>query len=149
MLHRGMLDYFATLNNFSKKKLTGGRLGPNPSMRITNLVKPFSPTYSLLEGHAYILDSSDGKVVDAYGKKTPVSGLTIVENNTRTQGYAFTHKVDKPEGHVIAYRDKFIWLDQVLYDSFFIQALLFDVYDKNLFEKVGETTRMKIFKLKK
>ena len=149
VLHYKMLDFFAVINDFSKKSLSGGSLGKIPMFHITEVMKPFSETYSLFQGFSYILDSSDGTVVDAQGNKTPVNGVTIVQNNTRTKGYLFKHDDNTTSSQVIAYRNKFIWLDQKIYDSFFIQAMLFDVYDHDLFEKVGETNRIKIFKLRK
>ncbi len=149
MLHYKMLDYFGVLNSFSKKKLTGGVLASKPALRMTELVKPFSSDHSLLEGHSYILDSTDGRVVDSKGNKTAVSALTIVAGNKRKKGYSFNHEGNETSGQVIAYRNKFIWLDQELYDSFFIQAMLFDAYDEDLFEKVAETGRIKIFKVKR
>ena len=38
--------------------------------------------------------------------------------------------------------------DVNVYNSFLFQALLFDNYDRNLFEKVDETYLIKIFKVK-
>jgi asparagine N-glycosylation enzyme membrane subunit Stt3 len=149
VLHYKMLDFFGVINDFSKKSLSGGTLGNSPMVKITEIMKPFSETYSLFKGFAYILDSSDGTVVDSTSNKTPVKGLTIVQNNTRTKGYLFNQDKNITNTQVIAYRNKFIWVDQEIYDSFFIQAMLFDEYDHTLFEKVGETNRIKIFKLKK
>lgn len=149
VLHYRMLDFFGVINDFSKKSFSGTRSEKAPMVKITEVMKPFSETYSLFKGFAYILDSSDGMVVDASGNKTAVKGLTIVQNNTRTKGYLFNHDENSTNTQVIAYRNKFIWVDQEVYDSFFIQAMLFDVYDHDLFEKVGETNRIKIFKLKK
>ena len=149
ILHYKMLDFFSIINKFSKKSFEGTSLDSPSMFKSTELLKPFSENFSLLEGYSYILDSSDGMVVDAESKKTPVKGLTIVQNNTRTKGYLFKHENNESNSQVIAYRNKFIWLDQKVYDSFFIQAMLFDVYDHELFEKVGETNRIKIFKLKK
>ena len=149
VLHYKMLDFFGVINDFSKKSFFGGTLEKLPMVKITEVMKPFSETYSLFEGFAYILDSSDGTVVDSTSNKTPVKGLTIVQNNTRTKGYLFNQDKNITNTQVIAYRNKFIWVDQKIYDSFFIQAMLFDEYDHTLFEKVGETNRIKIFKLKK
>lgn len=147
ILHYKMLDYLDVINAFSKKGFTVSSLGTPPMFKMTELLKPFAENHSLLEGYAYILDSLDGTVTDANKNKTPVHGLTIVQNNTRTKGYFFEHDNNKTNSQVIVYKNKFIWLDQKLYDSFYIQAMLFDVYDKKLFEKVGETPRIKIFKL--
>jgi hypothetical protein len=148
ILHYKMLDYFNVINKFSKINLENGKHGEIPQFVTTKLLKPFSENHSLLEGHAYILDSSDGMVLDAKEKKTPVDGLTIVKNNTRTKGYIFKHDNNITHSQVVVYRNKFIWLDQKLYDSFFIQAMLFDNYNHELFKKVAETSRIKIFKLK-
>lgn len=148
ILHYKMMDFFSVINDFSKKGFDGTSIDSPYMVKVTELLKPFSENYSLLEGYAYILDSSDGMVLDATNKKTPVKSLTIVENNTRTKGYIFKHDDNETNSQVIAYRNKFIWLDQKVYDSFFIQAMLFDVYDHGLFEKVGETNRIKIFRLK-
>jgi len=149
ILHYKMLDFFGVINDFSKKSFSGRRLGNPPMIKITEIIQPFSETYSLFKGFAYILDSSDGTVVDSTSNKTPIKGLTIVQNNTRTKGYLFNQDKNITNTQVIAYRNQFIWIDQEIYDSFFIQAMLFDEYDHTLFEKVGETNRIKIFKLKK
>ena len=149
ILHYKMLDFFDVINDFSKKGLNSTSSGEAPMFKITEIIKPFSESYSLFQGFAYILDSSDGTVVDAKSNKTPVKGLTIVQNNTRTKGYFFDHNDTNVSSQVIAYRNKFIWLDQKIYDSFYIQAMLFDTYDHELFEKEGETGRIKIFRLKK
>ncbi len=149
ILHYKMMDFFTVINDFSKKGFHGTLLDSPSMLRMTKVLKPFSETYSLFRGFSYILDSSDGTVLDTRGNKTPVKGLTIVQNNTRLKGYIFKHDSNSTNSQVIAYRNKFIWVDQTIYDSFYIQAMLFDVYDHDLFEKVGETGRIKIFRVKR
>jgi hypothetical protein len=51
--------------------------------------------------------------------------------------------------NLIIYNDaKALYMDGTVYGSFLIQALVLDNYDHNLFEKVADTGKMKIFKVK-
>lgn len=148
LLHRRMLYSIGHFETYAKKDLLKSESNSLGRTRysITSLVKPFSHNYSLVKGYSYIFDSSDGKVLDAKGVKTEVNRIMITGDNKRKQMYRFHNSSNE---HLIVDRNKLIWLDKSLYNSFLIQAMLFDVYDKNLFEKVAETGRIKIFRVKK
>lgn len=144
LLHRDMLNFFAIIARDSQEDLMGHR-AESYMYAWTPLMKPFSHNYSLVEGYGFILDSMTGEVVDADEKRTKINTLMITANNKREESFKFHN--DSRE-YLIVDRGSFIWMDERYYHSFFIQAMLFDVYDKNLFEKVVETGRIKIFRIK-
>ena len=146
LLHRDMLTYFINIAKHSQEDLRGHREDIEATYNITPLTRPFSHNYSLVEGYGYILDSSTGEVIDGDNVTTKANTLMITKNNKRSESFRF-HNDSK--NFYIVDRGSFIWLDESYYKSFFIQAMLFDVYDKNLFEKVAETGRIKIFRVKK
>lgn len=146
LLHQGMMSYFGTLMQFNNWDITKGKYKDNlPYYNITPLTQPFSRNNSLLKGYSYILDSSKGMVHDADDNQSTLNTLMITENNKRKEAFAF-HK--NSNRYMIVARGRLVWLDKSLYNSFYYQAMFMDVYDKNLFEKVAETKRMKIFRVK-
>lgn len=145
LLHRGMLNFFTAIIEQAQQNLKGDK-GDTKLYAWTPLVKPFSHNYSLLEGYSFILDSSTGKVKDADDKFSEINTLMITSNNKRKESFQFHNR---SKHYLIADRGTLIWLDESYYKSFYVQAMLFDAYDKNLFEKVVETGRIKIFRVKK
>ena len=147
VLHQNMLSYFGILRKYAYWDLTkNGIYKEMPKYQSTPVTKPFSHNYSLLEGYAYILDSSDGMVMDANENKTPINMLMIAENNTRKESFSFHNSSNM---NLLDAKGLLLWMDKKAYNGFYIQAMLLDVYDHKLFEKVGETGRMKIFRVKR
>lgn len=145
LLHRGMLDFFPIIVENSLENLHGESRDARFFAQ-TPLMKPFSHDYRFVEGYGYILDSVSGEVMDAENKTVKVHTLMVTADNKRRESFLFHNS---SRDYLIADRGNFIWLDESYYKSFFIQAMLFDVYDKNLFEKVAETGRIKIFRVKR
>ncbi len=146
ILHQNMLSYIGILMKYAYWDFRGGKYKAMPIYKATPVTRPFSHNYSLLEGYSYILDSSDGMVVDANGNKTPVNTLMIAQNNTRKESFSF-HK--NSNMNLLDAKGLLLWMNKKAYNAFYIQAMLLDVYDHKLFEKVGETGRMKIFRVKR
>jgi hypothetical protein len=114
--------------------------------KVTSLVKPFSKRYSLVEGYHFILDSSNGMVTDAKENMTPLNSIMITDKHRKKYKYTF-HKDAK--NYMFTYEFFLYWLDEKYYNSFYMQAMIFDSYDRDIFEKVAETRRFKIFKIKR
>ncbi|SFV58361.1 Oligosaccharyltransferase PglB [hydrothermal vent metagenome] len=145
-LHSGMLDFYYTMLSTASLDLHGHIEDSHEHFKVTSLMKPFSKTYSLVEGYAFILDSNEGMVTDAEGKKTPLNSIMITDKHRKKYKYTF-HKDAK--NYMFTYGIHLYWIDEKYYNSFYIQAMIFDTYDKNLFEKVAESSRVKIFRIKR
>ena len=148
ILYQNMIKTYGVTERFAYYNMKKGYLEKDriPEYNITPIVKPFSHDYGLLEGFGYIFDSSDGKLMDADGNKSKINMLMISRDNKRKESYTY-HK--NSNMNLLDAKGMLFWLDQKAYNGFYIQAFLLDVYDHNLFEKVGETPRMKIFRVKR
>ena len=147
LLHQNMLSYYGVIRDYAYWDITKKIHKKMPRYRSTPVIRPFSHNYSLLEGYGFILDSKDGMVLDGDGNKTALNTLMLAtQNNTRKESFTFHNNANM---NMISAKGLLLWLDKKAYNSFYIQAMLLDVYDHNLFEKVGETGRIKIFRVKK
>ena len=145
-LHNGMMEFFYTILSTASLDLHGNIVDKHEHYKVTSLMKPFSRTYSLVEGHAFILDSSKGMVTDAKGEKSPLHSIMITDKHRKKYKYTF-HKDAK--NYMFTYGRSLYWIDEKYYHSFYVQAMMFDNYDRDLFEKVAETNRIKILKIKR
>jgi len=147
ILHQNMLSYFGIIRQYASWDLTKKSIYRGmPKYLSTSIIRPFSHNYSLLEGYSYIFDSSNGMLVDAEGNQSAVNMLMIARKNRRKESFSFHNSSNI---NLLDAKGLLLWMDKKAYNGFYIQAMLLDVYDHKLFEKVGETGRIKIFKIKK
>jgi dolichyl-diphosphooligosaccharide--protein glycosyltransferase/undecaprenyl-diphosphooligosaccharide--protein glycosyltransferase len=142
LLHKDMIEFFYTILSTASLDLHDNIKDPLEFYKVTSLVKPFSKRYSLVEGYHFILDSSNGMVTDAKENMTPLNSIMITDKHRKKYKYTF-HKDAK--NYMFTYEFFLYWLDEKYYNSFYMQAMIFDSYDRDIFEKVAETRRFKIF----
>ena len=146
LLHRDMLLTFPTLDRFARTDLESGQESPPSMLYISNLKKPISPNEAVIYGDTFTFDTRNGFLVGMDGARTQVQGAINIIGN---QVIAAKQYNPRAPMHLIFYnKTKAIYLDDHAIDTFLVQALLLDRYDHALFEKVGQTDRMKIFKLR-
>lgn len=144
--HKRMMEYYYTILSTAALDMHGNTKDKHEFFKVTSLVKPFSKTYSLVEGFNYILDSSNGMVTDADGNMTALNSIMITDKFKKKYKYTFHPKADR---YMFTYERSLYWLDKKYYNSFYVQVMMFDNYDRDLFEKVAETNRFKILKIKR
>jgi hypothetical protein len=146
MLHRDMLLTYKTLEDFANTDLSTGARGNNSELYISDLLKPYAQNDPIIHGDTFKLDLRNGKIVGNDGAQTQVNGVIISNNGTITAAKQFNKRASH---FLIVYNNtKAIYLDQKAFNTFLIQTLILDKYDKSLFEKVAQTETFKILKLK-
>lgn len=147
LLHRGMLDFYDIIGQFSATDLKTGK-GKSQKLFISSpLTKPFSVNNSLIEGSSFIFDSTKGILNHRNKMKMKINEITLTDHHKQNYAYLY-HKVS-PYYIIIEDKEHAFYMNKEAYQSFLVQAMLLDVYDHSLFEKVGESEQMKIFKIRK
>ncbi len=147
MLHRDMLLTFNMMERFAQTDLQSGQHQEKPSeLYISDLLQPYHPASPLIQGDTFTLDLRRGEMQGNDGTKTTVYGVIITENGTIKASKQYNK--NSPYILIVYNKSKAIYLDTTAFDSFLVQALLLDLYDKSLFEKVVQTPSFKILKLK-
>lgn len=147
MLHRDMLLTFDMIEHFALTDLQSGQAhGKHSELYISDLLKPYRSGNPIIQGDTFTLDLRRGEMTGSDGAKATVYGVVMVQNGAITASKQYNKR--SPYILIIYNNTKAIYLDTKAFDSFLIQALLLDLYDKSLFEKVIQTPSFKILKLK-
>jgi hypothetical protein len=88
----------------------------------------------------------NGKITGSDGASAQINSINISKKGRLIAGKNYNRR--SPMRLVIYNGNKALYMDTSTYGSFLIQALVLDNYDHNLFEKVADTGKMKIFKVK-
>lgn len=147
VLHRGMLDFYGIISQFSASDLKTGKGKSQKILISSSLTKPFSVNNSLIEGESFIFDSSKGILHHRNKMKMKINEVTLTDHHK--QNYAYLYHYDSPYYIIIEDKKHAFYMNKEAYQSFLVQAMLLDIYDHTLFEKVGESKQIKIFKVKK
>ncbi|RUM63547.1 MAG: hypothetical protein DSZ03_05165, partial [Sulfurimonas sp.] len=147
MLHRDMLMTFNTIERFAQTDLQSGqRHGMASELYISDLLQPYHPASPIIQGDTFTFDLRRGEMQGNDGAKAVIYGVLITQNGTITASKQYNK--NSPYILIIYNNTKAIYLNTAAFDSFLVQALLLDLYDKSLFEKMVQTPSFKILKLK-
>lgn len=145
LLHRNMLLTFKAISQFSDTDIKSGELKGKRDLFISNLLRPYDKKSPLVYGDTFVFDLRTGQIRDKDGDTSRVYGALLTQNNKLVTGQRY----DKNAKHVlIIYNNqKAIYLDRGTFNTFLIQALLLERFDKNLFSNILSSPNMKILKL--
>ncbi|RLA70217.1 MAG: hypothetical protein DRG24_07205, partial [Epsilonproteobacteria bacterium] len=147
MLHRDMLLTFKTLENFAHINLVSGQKNrENSQLYISDLLEVYSKKIPIIKGDTFNFDLRDGMIMGHDGAKIQVNSVIISENGKTVANRRYNPRSSM--SLIIYNKTKAIYLDNMAINTFLIKALLFDLYDKERFEKVMQTENFKIFKVR-
>lgn len=149
LLHRKMFDIYNIISLFAAKDLKTGQGKSKKAFTSSPLLKPFSTNDSLIEGHVYTFDSIKGILKNRDNNKIKVKINEVTLTDHHKQNYAYLYHKNASNYIIIEDKKHAFYMNREAYQSFLVQAMLLDVYDHSLFEKVGESEQMKLFKIKR
>ncbi|MEA1920269.1 MAG: hypothetical protein U9N52_10540, partial [Campylobacterota bacterium] len=142
-----MLLTFKTIEDFAYIDISNGeKIADNSQFFISDLVRPYSKKEPLVRGDTFDFDLRDGMIRGHDGASTQIQGVIITDKGKVTAAKRYNSRSSM--NLIIYNKTKAIYLDNRALDTFLIKALLFDQYNKDRFEKVADTDRFKIFKVK-
>lgn len=145
LLKGTMYDIINTIKRSSDFDITSGKFHQSMFRLNDELSDPFSLKKRFAQGKTFTIDNVGGTIIGAGNRTIPLSEIVVSEHHKIRGAKQFKHQSRLSLAIV---KDKYaFYMDNALFHSFYIQAYMFDHYDKSRFEKVAETPHMKIFKV--
>lgn len=146
LLHQYMLDSLTTIESFSNLNPKTGQLYKSNYLNLGMLKKPYEHSQKVLHTDRYSIDIQKGEVIAQQGSLYFKKASFIQDNQiTFEKNYLPSSLNNK---YLMIVDDEVMILNEKLYKSFLIQALLFQNYDPKLFSKVAQTKNFLILKVK-
>ena len=143
-----MLDIFPTVMLFSNIDLKSGEKSPAPFFYQSSQAQQ---TKNILDlGRGIQVDLQKG-VVDISNQQVKMKMFVSAEYDNNQKLHVTTNKVHEDGGIYVVYMksyNRFLVMDQTMYDSTFIQLFVLEQYDKSLFEEVIMTPFAKVYRLR-
>ncbi len=144
LLHRDMLPVLPTIAAVADRDPRTGKPTRQRQFYLSDLRRPYTPERPILEGDTFTLDLRSGVITGSDGASARIGGAVVSENGKLVAAQRYDRHASM---YMIIYnKTKALYMDGSVFNSFVIQALLLDRYDKKRFEKVADTGIMKIFK---
>jgi hypothetical protein len=145
LLHRNMLTILPTIASIANRNIHNGIVTEQPKFSIVDLKRPFKGDSPFVYGKDFTLDLRNGVIYGANGVHKQVGGVAVSEHGKQKAAKLYDKSLDY---YIIIYdKNKILYIDKKLYNSFLIQALVLDKYKTKQFKKIIDTGIMKIFKV--
>ncbi len=146
LLHSEILGKMESINRSSNFDFATGKYYRAKTIKNDKLKQPYmANTPSVMNGELFTLDAVNGTIATSSNKSYAIRRIGESKEHKFYAQKSFG--TNAPVSVLIAKSVYALYLDNSIYDSFFVQAYFFDNYDKDRFEKVVETPYMKIFKV--
>lgn len=146
LLHRDMLAVLPTIAEIADRDPRTGKPTRQRQFYISDLRRPFTGKSPMVYGDTFTLDLRNGVITGNDGASTRVGGVVVSENGELTAAQRYDKR--SPMFIILYNKTKALYMDSSVFNSFLIQTLVLDRYDKSRFEKVADTGVMKILKVK-
>ncbi len=146
LLHKRMIFGLSNIESFSNIDLKTGKNYDTNIMNIGNLSKEYNKTQNILKTNISKINLKDG-IVSIKNKKTKINKIYIVED-TKIK-FEKKYYSSKKDINIIIYNGTVMLLTEKLFNSFLIQSLIFNNYNRDYFTKVAQTNNFIILKIKK
>ena len=144
LLHRNMLTTLPTIAAIADRNPNNGKIMHQRQFSILSLKEPYTGQTPFIYGEDFILDLRTGVATGPNGLSMHIDGVVISEKGKLKASRRYKKNLHK---FLIIYnKTKALYMDETIFNSFLIQALVLDQYDKSKFEKIADTGKMKIFK---
>lgn len=143
-----MLNIYPTINIFSNLNLMDGKQGKQPFFYQTSNFKDEKNKINL--GRNIFINRLNN-TLELAGQKVPIKRFAVTSYDQKGKLLTNIKNISSNGKVNIIYMSnykKFLVLDDKVYNSLFIQLMVLEQYDKNLFEKVSANPHAKLYKLK-
>ncbi len=147
LLHRGMLDTYEAIEEASNLNLKTGKKFPSNLYNRIFLSKEYNKTNKILKTRTQLsIDIEHGRILSTNpSENANVREITIAKNSK----IEFSKSYNSPNNiYIVIDKKKVFITNKKLYNSFLIQALIFNNYNKDYFSKVVQTKNFLILKVK-
>jgi len=142
-----MLNIFPTVNVFSNLELNSGQ----------SFARPFFYQSSFIRDLGSAFDLGNGVKIDKHGslligsQKVPLKQMIVTQIDTQGNVHKSVQSINPTSRFSVIYMksyNKFLVLDEKMFNSLFIQLFVLDNYDKRYFEPVIKSALAKVYKVK-
>ena len=145
LLRNDMYNKMYSIDRSSNFDITSGKFFHNKMTVMDTFKQKYLVDEPLAKGTLFTVDNVNGIALGAENQTVPLKAIAV---SNQHKLYALRRYNHETPLSLLITKDVFaIYLDNALFNSFFIQAYMFDNYDRSRFEKVVETEYMKIFKV--
>ena len=145
VLHKYMLNSLGTVESFSNLNLKTGKNYSSNFINMGYLTKKYDASQKVISTNSFSINLQKGEIASKAGNMK-VKKISIVEEYK----IKFEKNYVVSNGSNILISDgKVFLLKPKMYNSFLIQALVFNNYKRDYFEKVSQTDNFLILKVKK
>ncbi len=147
LLHRGMLSTYEAVEEASNLNLKTGKNFPSNLYNRIFLSKEYNSSQKILKTTTQLsIDIEHGRILSTNpNENANVREITIAKNSK----IEFTKSYNSPNNIFIVIDKKKVFItNKKLYNSFLIQALVFNKYDHKLFTEFTKTKNFIILKVK-
>lgn len=141
LLHQNNFLKLRTIESFSNIDLTSGKVLGSKIYGF-DFLRQYKNNIFVFQNS--IIDANKG-AIKFQNKVYPIASFTILQNGKIVFRKKFNHSSPM---HALLYDGRVIFMNQQLYNSFFIQAFLFNNYDRDKFEQVAKSKNFMILKVK-
>ena len=147
LVHSNMLNYLNLFDQFATKNFKTGKGNSLVEFAAFPLDETYNPDANTTTGMPFIFNHKTGIFQLPFKRiSQEINQVNTIEDHKEKGKYLF-HK--NSSHYLLADEDKYLfYLNNAAYQTFLIQTFLLDNYNHKFFEKVGETKRMKIFKVR-
>jgi len=146
LLHKYMLSTLTTIESFSNLNPKTGKLHKSNYLNLGTLKKSYQKSQKMVYTDDFSIDMQKGEITGKQGS-LPLKKAAIIDENKITFEKNYFHTSLKSK-YLIIVGDEVMLLNEKLYHSFLIQALLFQNYDAKHFSKVAQSKNFLILKVK-
>lgn len=146
LLHQYMLSSLSTIESFSNLNLQTGQLYKSNYLRLGTLRKPYENVKTTLSTDNYSINLLNGEVTSKEGVLSFKKASFIKNNKIVFEKSYLASSLNSQ--YLVVVNNQAMVLNENLYKSFLIQALIFQNYDSKYFSKVAQTENFLILKVK-
>ena len=145
LLHKYMLTSLRTIESFSNLNIKTGKNYHSNFINMGYLYQHYKGSQKILKTNNFSINLQKGEISSQAGDMK-VKKISIIENNKIKFEKSY---IVSNGSNIVIYEGQVLLLKPKLYNSFLIQALVFDNYNRDYFEKVSQTDNFLILKIKR
>jgi hypothetical protein len=145
MLHKEMLLAYNSIEIYSNINLKTGKEYPSNLLDIAYLIEEYEEFQKSLKTTKFTIDTESGVISSKGYRGSIINRLSIFKNQKLifNKSYAGISNT-----YVMVNNNRVFIMNKKLYNSFLIQALMFNKYNHNLFEEVSKSKNILILRVK-
>ncbi len=143
LLHNHMFSTLEVIESFSNLNLKSGKPHRSNMLSLGYLNQRYQPSGNILQTATFTIDIKKGTIASSAGS-LKIRKISIVNNQKIKLEKSY---ISSNGSYIVINNGEVLMLKPKLYNSFLIQALLFNNYNRDYFTKVEQTKNFLILKV--